>query len=221
MWSYLPSLTNLNSKMKRILLLLLTIISSSNIILAQTKGQILLYGTISVNNTKSEWGEKSFWLRGAPGIGYNLSDNWAVGITGFYDMRNTVDSGARALKSKEAAWAAGPFVRYSQPLGDLFFIYGQLDVVYGQPTAGIMRGVAYPKPDMYTISASLTPAIGMDLDKGFNLYFSFGNLIYKYSKTNTTPDAAQQLHLNFGSAFSFGVSKFFGDDGRSNSYRNY
>lgn len=136
-------------------------------------------------------------------------------------MNSRVDSGAKALKTNDASWAAGPFVRYTQPLGDLFFIYGQLDLGYGQPTAGTVNGVAYPKPDKYNISASLTPAIGMDLDKGFNLYFSFGGFVYNYAKTKAIPDAAQSATLNFGHAFQFGVSKFFGDDGRSNSYRNY
>ncbi len=207
--------------MKKILLLLLTSLLCTDLLFAQTKGQILLYGTVSLSSQKSEWGQKSFWLRGAPGVGYNLSDNWAVGASGSYQFNSRVDSGAKAMKTSDGLWSAGPFIRYTQPLGELFFIYGQLDLAYGQPTAGTVNGVAGPKPNAYNISANLMPAVGMELNNGFNFYFAFGGLNYNYNKTKTIPDAAQSVTLNFGHAFQFGVSKFFGDNGRSNSYRNY
>jgi hypothetical protein len=207
--------------MKKILYLLFISILCTNALSAQTKGQILLYGSVTAYSMKSAWGQKSTFLRAAPGVGYNLSDNWAVGIAGMYDLRRDVDTGVLALKTKSNNWSVGPFIRYSQPLGDLFFIFGQFELGYGQPTAGIKSGVPYPKPDLYNISASFFPSVGLELNNGFALNFAFGGITYNYSKTKMLPDADQSVTLNFGHAFQFGVSKFFGDNGRHAAYQNY
>jgi hypothetical protein len=203
-----------NSKMKKIYLILLASILCTNILFAQTKNQVLLYGGFSGSMVKNEFGERSTYFRVAPGVAYNITDHWAAGITGMYTFRSDVDSGVAALKVRSGEWAVGPLVRYTKPLGELFFIYGQLELTYGQQNAVTVNGTALPKPDAYRLSANFYPSVGLNLNNGFALNFAFGGINYTYSKTKTLPDAGQSVIVNFGQAFQFGVSKFFGGYGK-------
>jgi opacity protein-like surface antigen len=199
--------------MKKTILFLLTLLFSTQLF-AQVKNQVLLYGNLGGSFAKNEFGEKSTNFRIAPGVAYNITDHWAAGITGMYSFHSDVDTGAIPFKTKSGDWAVGPIVRYTKPLGELFFIYGQLELTYGQQSAVIVNGVTLPKPDAYRLSANFYPSVGLNLNNGFALNFAFGGLNYTYSKTKALPDAGQQVVLNFGSAFQFGVSKFFGGYGK-------
>lgn len=207
--------------MKKTLLSILALLVCAHVF-AQSKSQILLYGNLGGSFTKNEWGQKTYYGRITPGVGYHITDRLAVGIQGMYGMNGYQDSGIVAMKRNSSNWAVGPFVRYTQPLGEMVFLFGQLDLGYGKQIAGTINGVKLQNMDVAEVSANFYPSVGLNLHNGFALNFAFGGLNYKYTKSDVSPDAGQQVNLNFGQAIQIGVSKFFGGYGRDalrNKYR--
>ncbi len=202
-----------NPPMKKTLLFIFTLVVSTQLF-AQSKSQILLYGSISGRMAKNEWGQKNTNARAAPGVGYHITDRLAVGVQGLYSMNSYQDTGVIKFKRNNSNWAVGPFVRYTQPLGEMFFLFGQLDLGYGKQIAGSINGTKIPNLDVMELSAGFYPSVGIYLNNGFALNFAFGGLNYKYTKSEASPNPGHDVTLNFGHAFQFGVSKFFGGYGK-------
>ncbi len=206
--------------MKKTILFILALIFCTQSF-AQSQAQILIYGNLNGSFEKTEWGQKNYWLNINPGAGYHISDRIAVGIQGKYGTNGSQDTGIIVLKSSQSNWSVGPFVRYTRPLGEVFFIFGQLDLGYGMQGMGKVNGVKIPNMETMELSANFYPSVGLNIHEGLALNFAFGGLNYKYRKTESVPSGSHQANLNFGSAIQIGFSMFFGGfekDAMNNRY---
>ena len=209
-------------------------------------GNFLLYGVGSYSNsygtgTQKFGGANSVtsdnpqyinW-RIAPGIGYNITDNLTLGVDGSYGEsktnfdRRTITTFPATTKYHTFEYTMGPFIRYSYPLGEHFFAFGQFTAHYvrGRSTtytsAQSVGGAVYSKDDNYKgVDGMLTPALGVKLTKSLGLTFAIGSVNYSYIKTNySTQGYAAGTELTgkqfgfgatFGQEFTFGIQKYFG-----------
>src|ERR1700739_1504740 len=169
------------STMKRIFFIVLTLLCTSAAFAQQ--GSWLLYGNLgytavsdSFNFTSSSW-----FIN--PGIGYGLSDKITIGAS--FAFGGTSSSAAinattpSSNNNTTSSFAAGPFIRYTCPISEIFFAYVQAD---GDYQSGKTSPYALQTGTYSGFGADLLPAIGMNIRNGFALNFSFGGLSYQTRK---------------------------------------
>lgn len=160
------------------------------------KNTLLVYGNLNISSSKSSAAEKSNSFSLSPAAGYQFTDHWTAGAN--LDFGN-MKSGTPQIKT--SFFGAGPFIRYAYPLSDIFAVYGQLNTNFLTGKVDGLKNNGF--------SATLFPAIGVNLRNGFALNFSFGNLGYRTLKPKGSK-AATDFGLSFGSGAGFGISKNFG-----------
>lgn len=164
------------------------------------KNSLLVYGNLDYEYHQktpvSGAATESNMFKFSPGLGYQFTDHWTAGLN-----LSTSSEKYDSDDDKITTFAVGPFVRYAQPLSDIFAVYGQLNVnSLSVKNAGIKSN---------GVSAELFPAIGVNLKNGFALNFSFGSLAYKQTQVKGDGEMNQSFGLSFGSGVSFGISKNF------------
>ena len=210
------------------------------------EGNILLYGIGSYSNhhgtTTSKFGTanssssdnpREIMWEVSPGIGYNIMDNLTVGIDAYYTGTKTSNDKKNAAafpfedQVKTFDYGVGPFVRYSMPLSEHFFAFGQFSAHYlnGRVTTrtatALNGGDSYVRDDNYKgFDASLVPAIGAMLTKSLGLTFAVGGIGYEYKKYDystqlypagsTLEGKDNQFVVTFGQQFNLGIQKYFG-----------
>ncbi|MDW8849349.1 outer membrane beta-barrel protein [Flavobacterium sp. MMLR14_040] len=175
--------------MKKFLLALaLLVVTISN---AQ-KGSMLLGGNVGFSSEKLG-NDKSENFEFSPKIGYQFADKWTAGVEGsIATFKNTGSDSAEKYK-------IGGFVRYATPLSELFSVYADLGAGYQNASVNNAKG-------MYV---NLTPALFINMKRGFGLNFSIGGV--NYDNIDGKNDLRQErLGFDFGKTFNIGVSKNFG-----------
>ncbi len=158
------------------------------------RNTLLMYGNADFDSQKTgDARTNSFNF--SPGVGYQWNDNWTGGL-------NLSVGNARTLTTEVSTFSVGPFIRYAQPLNDIFAVYGQLNTNYVSGKAGNVNVSGF--------GASLIPAIGVNLKNSFALNFTFGSLNFSSVKADGAADATTDFGLSFGSGAGFGISKNFG-----------
>lgn len=160
------------------------------------QNSLLVYGNLNISSSKNGSGVKTNAFSVSPGVGYQFTDNWTTGIN--LEIASS-KAGDPAIKS--SSFGAGPFIRYAQPLSNIFAVYGQLNTNYITNKTGDISSNGF--------SANLFPAIGVNLKNGFALNFNFGSLGY-YSNKPKESKSTSNFSLSFGSGAGFGISKNFG-----------
>lgn len=185
------------------------------------KGGILLYGDFgfSMQKEKDDSGFNSTETTTttgmfAPGIGYGLSEKLIAGINlGIYSETYKPDGGG---KIKTSAFAAGPFIRYTKKMGEIFSMYGQANLSYLGGKRETNNG--YGQVITYTQSGvgfNIIPNIGIDVGKGWGLDFAFGALEFSsIAEKNKDDNDAKTTDTDFGlnlsgSSLRVGVSYMF------------
>ncbi len=208
-------------------------------------GSILLYGVGSYSNTHGS-DESSFasassttvdrprmlnW-QVSPGLGFNVADNLTVGVDFRYmGSKTTYDRKAAPTnvagvedQVKTYDYGIGPFVRYSWPIGEHFFAYGQFAAHYlrGQvSTRTVTTTNNFTRDDRYKgLDASFVPAVGVMICHSMGITFGIGGISYDYRKydfsnqftgAGTSRSAkTNTFDVTFGSQFNIGVQKYFG-----------
>jgi len=156
------------------------------------KGSMLLGGYVGftsekIGETKSENFEFS------PKIGYQFADKWTAGVEG------SVMAFKTAGLEKSEKYKVGGFVRYSTPLSELFSVFADLGAGYQNASVNDAKG-------MY---ASLTPALFINMKRGFGLNFSIGGVNYDNIDGKNDP-RQERIGFDFGKTFNIGISKNFG-----------
>jgi hypothetical protein len=199
----------INITMKKMLVVLaLAMVSFAN---AQ-KGSVLVMGSIeynsqNVSNSGSETKENYFGF--SPKVGYQFHENWTAGIEAGFGTAKTEFGRA---EDKTNDFSLGGFLRYSKPLNQTFSAYADLGVGYqnakhtitGTPLAGINKGDGF--------YVDVTPAIFINVNKGFGLNFNIGGLgynTYNFDGNDGNGDNVKNFNFTFGKAFSVGISKNF------------
>jgi hypothetical protein len=174
------------------------------------KGTILVGGNIGFTSEKTEYqfgettnNEFSF----SPKVGYQFNDNWTVGGE-FTVASSKDDNGTREIKDNN--FKIGAFVRYSVPLSQTFSIFADMGAGFQNEKSKVYGpGNAYAKTKADGMYVGITPALFINMKKGFGLNFSIGGLGYEtLSYDNNGPDYSK-FYFNFGQTFNIGVSKNF------------
>ncbi|MCI9846628.1 outer membrane beta-barrel protein [Flavobacterium pectinovorum] len=196
--------------MKKIFLIAaLAMISFTN---AQKKGSVLVMGSFNyesqkVSNSGSETTNNSFGF--APKVGYQFHQNWTVGIEAGV-VTDKRDFGNTEYKTNN--FSLGGFLRYSKPLNQTFSAYADLGIGFQNSKITSSTGAfsAINKGDGFYIG--VTPAIFINVNKGFGLNFNIGGLGYNtlnFDGNNGNGDTVKNFNVSFGQAFSVGISKNF------------
>jgi hypothetical protein len=173
------------------------------------KGTVLVAGNVGYNSvTKGDFKESSFEF--APKVGYQFTDNVTVGLEtaiGNGTSSNIVEN--TKFESKDNNFKLGAFLRYSQPLTGVFSVFGDFGVgMKSRKETKIGFVSTETKSDGFYLG--FTPAIGVDLKKGFCLNFSIGGLNYDSMKPDVDgAKATNTFAFTFGKQASIGISKNF------------
>ena len=201
--------------MKKVIFTLAIALAAANLASAQ-KGSILLYGNItyshSSNTNSSTTGvqsDKSTALSIAPGIGYQFSDNWTVGLNLGYAHTGNSYTTSTTQTSDVDQYIVGPFLRYSRPLTSWVSLYGQFDAEYQ------LQGKTYQYStegnQQHQLFFDVYPALFFPVKNGFGLNVSFGGVDYASSRVSgISGTKGSTFNLTFGQAAMIGVSKNFG-----------
>jgi hypothetical protein len=174
--------------MKKLLLLVALFVATvSN---AQ-KGSVLLGGNVGFASEKIG-DSKSNNFEFAPKVGYQFAENWTAGVEGAIATIDTDGFG------KSEKYKIGGFVRYTTPLSELFSFYTDLGAGYQTASINDAKG-------MYI---NMTPALFINMKRGFGLNFSIGGI--NYDNIDGHNDLRQErFGFDFGKTFKIGVSQNF------------
>lgn len=178
------------------------------------KGSILVMGSIEydsqkVSNSGTEF--KNSYFGFAPKVGYQFHQNWTAGIEAGVGTETT--KFVNNTERKDNNFSLGGFLRYSKPLNQTFSAYADLGVGYQSTKTTTEAGALTTttnKGDGFYIG--VTPAIFINVNKGFGLNFNIGGLGYNtlnYDGNNGNGDNVKNFAFTFGKAFSVGISKNF------------
>ncbi|QSW90799.1 porin family protein [Flavobacterium endoglycinae] len=173
------------------------------------KGTILVGGNIGYSSETVDYnvGEtKSNEFSFSPKVGYQFNDNWTVGGE-FTVASSKNDQGVNEYKTNSSKF--GAFVRYSVPLSQTFAVFADLGAGFQNLTEKDYVGNNYTKSKADGMYIGVTPALFINMKKGFGLNFSIGGLSYdQLSYDNNGPDVSR-FNFNFGQTFNIGISKNF------------
>ena len=193
--------------MKKILVILaLAMISFAN---AQ-KGSVLVMGSInyqSQNTSNSGLETKQNYFGFSPKVGYQFHENWTAGIEAAVGTQKQEFINNDNYKTNTLS--LGGFLRYSKPLNQTFSAYADLGVGYQSRKETNTNGPTdfTNKGDGFYIG--VTPAIFINVNKGFGLNFNIGGLGYSalnYDGNDGNGDKVKNFSFTFGEAFSVGIS---------------
>lgn len=186
------------------------------------KNSILLYGNLGLNMENTDFGPTgptNDWLAWNvnPGVGYQFSNHFTVGIQGSFGMRRSettvlLPTRDSVYTSTWTDWKAGVFGRHTYYINDMFMIWNQVDVSY---EGGSMKGesvaaITTSTEDTYTgFSAMYTPAFAMNVYKGLALNFSFGGIGFSTNQWDIAAVTNNKFNVTFGQQVNFGITKNF------------
>jgi hypothetical protein len=173
------------------------------------KGTVLVGGNIGYSSETRDFGgaeTKSNEFSFSPKVGYQFHDNWTVGGE-FTVASSKDDQGVNEYKTN--SFKAGAFVRYTRPLSQTFAVFADLGAGFQNQTDKNYIGSNYSKAKADGMYIGVTPALFINMQKGFGLNFSIGGLGYEtLSYDNNGPDV-NKFYFNFGQTFNIGISKNF------------
>jgi len=178
------------------------------------EGSILLYGNAGIQSITDASKNNTFNWNVTPGIGYQLNQNWTVGLNLGYGQ-NTQKLNDSSNRNSVNSYKVGVFGRYAHAIGDskIFTWYGQLDLGYaGQYTTD---GSAAATDKASGIAADLFPALGVNVGCNWALNFSVGGISYNTLKANDAPagipnNTQSTFNFTLGQQVNIGLSKNFG-----------
>ena len=175
------------------------------------KNTLLVGGNVGISSSKNENAQfetKNTDYTFDPFIGYQFDNHWTAGaVVSAGSTKQTVSSSPEQV-NKTTTFAAGPFIRYSHKLSDIFMVYGQLQGSFGGYKNTASLGSVSSTSKGSAFEANLFPAVFINLKNNFGLNFNFGGLTYGSSK----PDGGKTnsaVSFNFGQVANIGISKNF------------
>ena len=196
--------------MKKLLLALLAVggFASAN---AQ-KNTVLLYGNAGYASSTVDYGFASYRSQSwgvNPGIGYQFSNHMTIGLQGGYNNMRTPAGDATNSTTLNKDWSVGGFWRYTHYVGNIFFIYNQMQLSYvagSVETEGINNRTNYSG-----VTGSWFPAIGAFVHKGLALNFNMGGVGFASvngdaSSINNPAVSRNDFAITMGRQINMGVS---------------
>lgn len=193
---------------KMLLILALALVSFAN---AQ-KGTILVGGNVgytSENIDQQTEERKSNSFSFSPKVGYQFHENWTVGAE-FAIATSKSKSDAMDSESKYKNLRVGAFVRYTMPLNETFSVFADLGAGFQNRTnKDYMTDILISDSKADGFYTNLTPALFINMKKGFGLNFSIGGIQYETLKFDENDTKYNSFSFNFGKTVNIGISKNF------------
>lgn len=184
------------------------------------KGTILLGGNVGYNTGKTSFAtseNKSDSFQFAPRVGYQVNDHWTFGIEGGIYSQKSENSNdlnpAADTENKTNGIQIGPFARYSMPLSETFSVFADLGAGYqtvkNDQTSfnGFFSTTTSDKGNGFYVG--ITPALFINMKKGFGLNFGIGGIGYNSLSFDTSDRDTSNFNITFGQSFNLGISKNF------------
>jgi hypothetical protein len=161
--------------------------------------QVYVGGGVGFQTTSQDGNSETFFKL-VPEIGYNLDENWAVGIAvGYGEHKTTLKSGNLKTTAKVKAFEIAPYARYTFAKFDKvnLFVDGTVDYLHTD-NAGDKNN---------TFSIGLKPGVAVNLNDKLSFVAHAGFLGYQNSKDDYEgAKAANTFGFDLdGSNLSFGV----------------
>lgn len=161
--------------------------------------QVYVGGGVGFQTTSQDGNSETFFKL-VPEIGYNLDENWAVGIAvGYGEHKTTLKSGNLKTTAKVKAFEIAPYARYTFAKFDKvnLFVDGAVDYLHTD-NAGDKNN---------TFSIGLKPGVAVNLNDKLSFVAHAGFLGYQNSKDDYEgAKAANTFGFDLdGSNLSFGV----------------
>ncbi len=143
-----------------------------------------------------------------PVIGYQFSGHFTAGLAAglaYAKFDNVTNI------QQQNGYSAGPFIRYTKKLSDIFFIYGQMEarIGGGKNSVTYSNNIGTDYSQKFSQSEiAIFPAIYLDIHKGFGLNFTIGGVSYLTYKTKGE-NASSAIGITFGKSLGIGISKNF------------
>lgn len=191
---------------KMLLILALAKISFAN---AQ-KGTILVGGNIGYSSSNRDFltsNEKYRDFGFSPKVGYQFHDNWTVG--GEFSIGSSRTEIEGRMTGKANNFKAGAFLRYSVPLTETFSVFADLGAGFQNQKRTVSSVDAeneFKGDGFYT---AITPALFINMKKGFGLNFSIGGIGYQTWSFDDEGQENKEFNFNFGKTVNIGISKNF------------
>jgi hypothetical protein len=204
--------------MKKLMLAVLVLISLTEAANAQ-KGSYLLYGNVGFTSSTDYYGGTSNTYVINPGIGYQFSNNWTLGLNiavGGTRQQTEIANVSIDGYSNTNYFNVGPFLRRAYSISNIFSVYGQLEVNY---LSGTTNPYLLSSGSYSGFGTDLFPAIGINIKNGWALNLAFGGISYQtksykgdyYANNQTvTNSPTNQFAVTFGQSAIIGISKNFG-----------
>lgn len=198
--------------MKKILVIAaLAIFSFAN---AQ-KGSILVMGSVDYNSqnvSNSNTGEDTdqYTFNFLPKVGYQFHENWTAGIEARFGSGK--QKFVNNSESKNTNYAVGGFLRYTKPLNETFSAYADLGIGFQNTKTTNSSDILSSTNKGDGFYVGITPAVLINVGKGFGLNFNIGGLGYStlnYDDINGQGDEYKNFNFSFGRSFAVGISKNF------------
>ena len=189
-----------------LLILALAMVSFAN---AQ-KGTVLVGGNIGFTSEKIEQQgveTKNNSFAFSPKVGYQFTDNWTVGAEfGIATSKGTVLNN----ETKYNDLRIGAFARYSVPLNDTFSVFADFGAGFqNQNNKSYINDSLATESKADGFYVGVTPALFINMKKGFGLNFSIGGLEYETLSYDTSDTDYSNFNFNFGRTVNIGISKNF------------
>lgn len=143
-----------------------------------------------------------------PVFGYQFTENITAGMVLGLAFSKT-DNITTIQKSN--FFNAGPFIRYTKKLSEIFFLYGQFEVRAGTGENSFTYNNNFgtsTSQKFSQIEISAFPALFLNIHKGFGLNFMIGGIAYETYKPKGEK-ASNAFGLTFGRTLGIGISKNF------------
>ncbi len=166
---------------------------------ATMNAQVYVGGGLGFQTSK-QGDDKNTFVTVMPEIGYNLDENWAVGITlGYGHSKDTTKENNKKVSVKTDVFRIAPYARYTFAKFDKvnLFVDGGVDYVYTK--MGDVKN--------NTFGVGLKPGVAVNLNEKLGFVAHVGFLGYAYSKDKYDGAEAENT-FGFdldGSNLSFGV----------------
>lgn len=189
-----------------LLIFALAVVSFAN---AQ-KGTVLVGGNIGYTSEKADREispVKTNTFQFSPKVGYQFHDNWTAGVEFMIQSSKTDNGGA---EGKANNFKAGAFVRYTMPLSETFSVFADLGAGFqNQKVKNYENSSLVSDSKADGLYAGITPALFINMKKGFGLNFSIGGLGYETLSYDNTGVDYSKFNFNFGKTVNIGISKNF------------
>lgn len=165
---------------------------------ATMNAQVYLGGGLGVATSSYDGNSTTVWSI-LPEIGYNLDENWAVGMTvGYGESIDKVKVSGVTVKEKVKTFQISPYVRYTFVKFDKVNLFVDGSVGYKHEN--------YAGTKTNTFAVGLKPGVAVNLNDKLSFVAHAGFLGYENEKVKGDDNSTNTFGFNLnGNSLSFGV----------------